>query len=159
MKIILLLLLSLTTLQAQDPRYLNPDDIPSYLPIIPGPESSDDHPIIVLLCLVIVFLLQLGACAWVHRDARKHNVPCFGSDYVDGKDPLMWAVLCLFFCPAWIFYLYRRISTVHFGDMEQTFGQPGISKPSRLRELQEMKAEGLITEAEFDELRRNILEQ
>ena len=122
------------------------------------------------------FILVAASCVWVIRDARKNRVPCIGDEYNEEKDPKVWAVVCFLFCPAFLYYAYRRTKSLESKNLstvpekrdktasaktDESIVETPVSIPgtmeSQLEEFKALHEKGLITEAEFQEKRHKIL--
>lgn len=172
--------------QAQDPRYMQPQENPSDADRIiesmrdaaqASRESTDsENQTSAMMMGFFWFLLVVAGCMWVAKDARKNHIPCLGNAYDDEKDPKIWAVICFLFCPAFLYYAHRRKTTLehnrsatpserrNYVTSEKPDG--AITAPlafqsgtleSQLEVLMRLKIKGLITEDEFEQKRRQLL--
>ena len=144
-------------------------------------DSSDDGGMGLRFLFGGFWVILLAAfCVWVNGDSRRNQIPCFGTKFDVEKDPAIWAVICFFFCPAFLYYFYRRSNVFYERGRDvtqeayihtqaqnftkapvvlQAAAQPSVSQTmdEQLETLWKLKEKGFISEEEWQQKKKQIV--
>jgi hypothetical protein len=108
-----------------------------------------------------VVYLVIGTTIWVGYDANANQVPVSeGAEYSLNTGAVAWVLMCLLL---WIvsfpYYLVRRshVLSAREGRSSSSSGQNQSTVLSNLERLGELKSKGILTEAEFEKKKLELL--